>query len=134
MAVGMSDRRTPAEKSMDLVARHWAGKTLEQLLEQALAAEGCAYEAVRVPAGPRLFMAVCVTGESQIAALRLVFDLRGEPADLDWAGVLLAEFAFHAVTTGGVAFEASKDWTAVALMAAEPLSISRLETLLGLRP
>lgn len=135
----MSDRRNPFEKSAALVTKALGARTLETLRAQAEGeTSGCAFDAVRVLNGPRLVIVVCFTRPDQIERVRRLFDFGDAGPDGDWSSVALVDLVLRIGLGAGRGFEAKLaadgTWSALAVIAAEPLSITRIEALLGLRP
>ena len=113
------------------LSKDWTSKTLEDLRSQAVLEDtGLAFDAVREGNGKRLFMIMCVTGETNIAYVRERMNLIDDDLAEDWNTLTLAEVLMRTSRAGGLCFELfegdSGTLLAVTLIAADPNSVSRL--------
>jgi hypothetical protein len=86
-----------------VVTARWFGKTLENLRQEAAKElNGTAYEAFRESDGgkdgPRIFLAVCVTGPHELALVEKTFDFADTGTAMDWETNTLADLLVETVT------------------------------------
>ena len=117
-------------------SRKWSTRTLEDFRGQAVLEEsGISYEAL-VADGKRMFLALCVTGEKSLGRLLQQLDMVDDGKEEDWNNFSLGTMLERTMQTGGLGFEPLRGsggtFLAIALMAAGPDSVVKLERLFGL--
>jgi hypothetical protein len=122
----------------DALERFVGGQTLATLCaEAAKEMNGTGFKSIRPNGGRRWILLACVTGESELEKLGDIGEREAQQA-ADWAAVSLAEAVSRAMMCGGFCYfvDSSSRITLppVALIAAGPDSITKLERVLGLQP
>jgi hypothetical protein len=120
-----------------LLAETWAATSLDRFQEMAAEeTNGTRFDAVRVDGGRRVMLCVCVTGFDQLRVLGSALRVLPPPELLDWATVPVASLAVRAARESRIVIAQKSDsdsrLIAVVLMAADPVSIRRLESAFGL--
>ncbi len=123
---------TAIDQAAEILMTQWNAKPLEGLRKQARAeATGIAYDAIREPGGPRLMMAMCITGQENIALIQKVFQFDNSSPDEDWTKLSLTDVTVRAMRGNGFAFEGLTDgngaFTDILLVSTEPKSMRLIE-------
>lgn len=113
---------------------HWSEKTIETLRKEACeGGQDVAFEAIRVaPHGRRVVLIACIV-RPRAAELAEALLPGSKLKDRDWTGMTLTELFAIVVLRGGpkYGYLCLGEPTAVAVICAEPDSITKLEQLLG---
>ena len=125
------------EEAAQQIRDTWNNKTLTDLRNEAERESiGMVYESLRLDAGQRLVLMLCLTDIDQIQALEVGFELSDDSTQEDWNTLTLGEVFRRTVLGSGIAFESLRDEygrrAALVICAAEPQSIERLYVLCNL--
>ena len=115
----------------------WGGKAVEDLRLAAVMEEtGVCFDAVRVPGGKRVVLAVCATGYDQIRLLREAWRLSDAEASPDWHSLTAGEMVLRASRSPAgwayAAMDGGSEWLALYLVGVGPDSITILESGFGM--
>jgi hypothetical protein len=119
------------EEAAQQIRDEWNNKTLAEFrIEAERENTGMVYESLRLNAGQRLVLMLCLTDIDQIQSLERSFELRDDDTQENWNTLTLGEVFRRTVLGSGIAFESLHDdygrRAALVLCAAEPRLIERL--------
>jgi hypothetical protein len=102
------------ERTAREASKRWVGKTLQAFREEAeRELNGNAFDAMRPSTegvlGPRLMLAICVTGQHELSLTEKCFDFTDTGVIQDWRTYTLAEMVMDAATAGGLGYQDLKD-------------------------
>lgn len=127
------------EEFLRMILQTWGGKTLADLRNDAARQfNGTAFSALKTPAGQRIILVVCVTGEHELEKALKAFRLGSQGLPRNWAAERVVDVIMRTIAGGGFGYEDERDTrtgrvTALVLISAEPVSMENLEAALGLR-
>ncbi len=124
----------PIEKMAEAL-RQWGYQTLEEFrVEAQQQFNGTAFSAIRM-GNSRVLLAVCITGAHELRKIARAFPPDDRP-NADRSKISLPSLAVAALQNSSLIQETfrseDKELTALALISADPRSISILETIFGL--
>jgi hypothetical protein len=125
------------EEAAQQIRDEWNNKTLAEFrIEAERENTGMVYESLRLNAGQRLVLMLCLTDIDQIQSLERSFELRDDDTQENWNTLTLGEVFRRTLLGSGIAFESLRDEygkrAALVICAAEPQLIERLYVLFNL--
>lgn len=137
--LGDFPRMAPLEDLVTQLEALWGGKTLATIRDLAARElNGTCFQALRTAEGPRMVLIVCVTGEHEIEKMGKLSERTLQPFG-DWNSVSVVEAVARTMMSGGFAYDFDRSslrssGAPVVLIAAGPVSITKLESIFGLQP
>lgn len=131
------------ERTAREASEPWVSKTLEAFRQEAeKEINGTAYHAIRPSTdgklGPRIMLAICVTGDHELSSVEKWFDFNDGGVTGDWQSYSLASMLVDADRTDGMGFQDLKDASgkriAIALIASRPDKVQLLSRIFHLPP
>jgi len=121
---------------MAILDRDFSGTLADFRRKAAKELNGTAWQALRAAGQPRRLLAVCMTGEYEIAKLRSLPTTAHQP--VDWDNTYLIEPVLLGLMTGALIYQEERSpenrLISVLFISAEPRSISHLEQWFNLPP